>query len=449
MFKYKSVYILGIGGISLSAIARLLKAQGVKVRGIDAVRSDMTDFLIEKGIDVKIGKGCADAVLESDCIIYTSAIADDNPDIILAREQGKPIMSRAEALALLSEDKKCISVAGSHGKTTTTGMIASILLKSDLDPTVHIGGILNNIDSNLYIGNGDFFVTEACEYKDSFLKLKNYISVILNVQEDHLDYFKNLDNIFASFNKFIENTSKNGVIIYNSDEKSEKLQVGSRKYLSFGIKEGAIVSAKHIIEYSKGKYQFDLYLLDQKLTEIKLPCFGFHNIYNALASSCVAIFLGLDGRQIKEGIEDFKGIKRRFEIIKEGAPIIIHDYAHHPTEILSTTKACREVVGEGKLVAIFQPHTFSRTRDLYDEFQSCFKYCDEVWMLPIYPAREKAIKGINSSNFAKDLIKNGVKSRYFDSFNACREEIMKNKTRAVMFAILGAGDIEKLAYSLK
>ena len=204
MFKYNSVYILGIGGISLSAIARLLKAQGIKVRGIDAVRSDMTDFLIKEGIDVKIGKQCSNAVIESDCIIYTSAMPDDNPDILLAKEQGKPIMSRAEALAMLSEDKKCISVAGSHGKTTTTGMIASILLKSGLEPTIHIGGILNNIDSNLYIGDGEYFVTEACEYKDSFLKLKNYISVILNVQEDHLDYFKKTKNcILATENIYL------------------------------------------------------------------------------------------------------------------------------------------------------------------------------------------------------------------------------------------------------
>ncbi len=449
MFKYKSVYILGIGGISLSAIARLLKAQGIRVCGIDAARSSMTDFLIKEGIDVKIGKECASAVFESECVIYTSAIPDDNPDLILARQQGKSILTRAEALAMLSFGKNCISVAGSHGKTTTTGMVASILLKSGYDPTIHIGGILNNINSNLQIGKGDFFVTEACEYKDSFLKLNNFISVILNVQEDHLDYFKNLDNIFASFNQFIKNTSKDGVVIFNHDEEDQRLHIGERRFLSFGIKDGAVVKAKNITEYSKGKYQFDLCLLDKKLAEIRLPCFGVHNIYNALASSCVAIFLGLSGEEIKAGIEDFKGIKRRFEIIEEENPLIIHDYAHHPTEILSTTKVCREIIGDGKLIAIFQPHTFSRTHDLYDEFQACFKYCDEVWMLPIYPAREKPIKGINSLNFSKDLIKNNVKSRYFDTFNKCREEIIKNNDKADMFAILGAGDIEKLAYSLK
>ncbi len=448
MFEYKSVYIIGIGGISLSAIAKLLKSQGVSVCGSDAVESEITDVLAEEGIEIKIGSS-PKYVANSECIIYSGAIPEDNADLILARKMNKKLLNRAEALAMISKDKKCVSIAGCHGKTTTTGMVASILLSGGLDPTVHIGGVLNNINSNLHIGESDLFLTEACEYKDSFLTLKNYVSVILNVQEDHLDYFKNLDNIFASFNKFIENTAKNGVIIYNFDEKDEKLHVGNRNYLSFGFNDGAIVTAKNVVEYQKGKYEFNLYILDKKLTNIKLPCFGIHNIYNALAASCVAIFLGVDAKDIKKGIEDFKGIKRRFEIIQEKNPIIIHDYAHHPTEILSTTKACREIVGDGKIIAVFQPHTFSRTRDLYDEFMKCFDFCDEVWMLPIYPAREKPIKNINSRNFTENLAKNNVKSRYFQKFSICRAEIIKNQAKADMYVILGAGDIEKLAYSLK
>lgn len=444
----KSFYIIGIGGISLSAIALLLKDEKYNVCGSDEVYSKLIEKLKNNGIDIKIGSA-PDFVYNSDAIIISGAIPEDNQDLLLAKKLNKKIFTRAEVLGELTKDKKLISVAGSHGKTTTTGMISSIMIEAGKDPTIHIGGILNNIHSNLQIGKSDIFVTEACEYKDSFLSLNSFVSIILNVQEDHLDYFKNLDNIFNSFNKFIENTQKNGVIIYNFDEFDDRLKLPSNS-ISFGYDEKADVRAVNICEELNGKYSFDLYNKGDYLCRIFLPCFGKHNINNALASIATALFFNIDISLIKKGIENFKGIERRNEIIKEeDGHLIIHDYAHHPTEISASIHTYRKIAMQNKMIVIFQPHTFSRTRDLFDSFLECFKECDEVWLLPIYPAREKPIKGITSKRLSDKLNEKGIKSRYFSSFLRCKREIIENYNKTAVFAILGAGDVEKLAYEFK
>lgn len=446
--NFNSFYIIGIGGISLSAIAKLLLDLGKKVYGSDITDSKLISELQNSGVEIQIG-GAPEYVMKCDAVIITGAISEDNRDLVFAKKLGKQIFTRAQMLGILTENKSLISVAGTHGKTTTTGMIASILLEADKDPTIHIGGISNNIHSNLRIGKSDLFVTEACEYKDSFLTLKNYIAVVLNVEEDHLDYFKNLDNIFASFNKFVQNTTKNGVVVYNFDDLQNKLWI-KNEALSFGFNEGADITCENINEYERGKFQFDLIYKGEFLVNIKLPCFGKHNVKNALASSAVAVFLGIDAIEIKRGLEAFKGIERRFEIIKEeNGHCILHDYAHHPHEIKASLDACREIVTGGRLICIFQPHTFTRTRDLFDEFVRCFSVCDEVWLLPIYPAREEPIEGITSQALADKILQEGQKCRYFNTFSECRDEVVKEFASVDMFAILGAGDIEKLAYSLK
>lgn len=441
--KYKSIYFIGIGGISMSALARIFLSQGKKIYGIDAHDSIFLRQLEDEGMIVRVGEKAPSLVRVCDAVVRTSAVSENNSDIMLAKKLNKPIFSRAEVLGLISKELKTISVAGTHGKTTTTGMISNCLLEANREPTIHIGGILNNIDSNLKIGQSDLFVTEACEYKDSFLTLHNFISVILNVQEDHLDYFVNLDNIFNSFNKFIENTSKNGIIVFNFDEKYEKLKIPSNN-ISFGFNDGANVQAKNI-KVKKGKYSFDLYYLDKKQGRIKLPCYGKHNILNALASCAVCIYLGLSFKEIKRGLETFRGIERRFQILSDKKALILHDYAHHPKEIESCLKACKEIDKNKKIITIFQPHTFTRTRDLYVDFLNCFENSDEVWLLPIYPAREEPIENITSLNLSKDLQKRGAKSKYFDNFEDCIEEIRKYDNKDKIIAILGAGDISELA----
>ena len=444
----KTIYIIGIGGISLSALARFLKKDGYEVLGSDICESEILDELRQEGFEISIGEN-KNFVERADEVIYTSAVSEDNGDIKFARSLGKVINSRAQVLGRLSKKYKTISVAGTHGKTTTTGMIANVFLVSNKKPNIHIGGILNNINSNYFIGDSDVLVTEACEYKDSFLELQSHVSIVLNLKPDHLDYFKNIDNIFSSFSKFVQKTSKNGVFIYNFDDFLANKLKFCGKSISFGLNEKADVYAKNITEYEKGRFKFDLFYKGDFIENIFLPCFGKHNIYNALACASVCLFYGFEPAQIKKGLEDFKGIKRRFEEIKkEENLLVIHDYAHHPDEIKATLIACRNFRYK-KLVLIFQPHTFSRTKDFYNEFIKSFSLADEIWLLPIYPAREKPIRNITSKKLCDDAKNTGLSSKYFNSFQECKENITLFKNDNILFAILGAGDIDKLAYSLR
>lgn len=431
----------------MSALALILKERGLIVKGSDIQLSPMTNRLEKQGVEIKCGSA-PEFVHQCEGVAFTAAISEDNEDLMLAKKLGKCIYTRSQLLGILSQEKKTISIAGTHGKTTTTGMISTILLETDLDPTVHIGGELKIIKSNLRLGKGDIFVTEACEYKDAFLGLSSYVSVVLNIEEDHLDYFKNYDNILSSFNKFVNNTDKNGLIIYNFDACQRKLDIKERKSLSFGFDNDAQLQAKNIEEFKPGLYSFDAILNKKHVGNFHLSCLGRHNIYNALASIATCLFLGVDINKIKTGLENFQGVARRMEIVNDKKSLIIHDYAHHPQEISASLKALKSFKKD-KLVCIFQPHTFSRTQSLWNDFMSCFVDADEVWMLPIYPAREKPIKGITSYAFYKDLKKNKIKSRYFASFNSCFKQIDKLKNNGWTFAILGAGDIDKLASMLK
>lgn len=443
--KIKSVYIIGIGGISLSALAIILKKRNIKVYGSDLHDSNLIQELLQKGFEIKIG-GAKEYVEKCDALIYTSAISQDNEDLLYAKRLNKKIYSRAEILGFISHEYKTISIAGTHGKTTTTGMVSSIFLEGRKDPTIHIGGILNNINSNVRIGESDILITEACEYKDSFLELDNYVSIVLNVKPDHLDYFKDINAIKSSFQKFIQNTRKDGVTIINFDDELSKELYCDRNVITFGI-NGGDVQAKNITLHDKGRYAFDLFYRGKLIEHIKLPCFGKHNIYNALASISVALFYSIKPSEIKKGLENFKGNKRRFEYInKINENLIIHDYAHHPDEIKATIKTAKEL-GHKKLIVIFQPHTFTRTKDLYNEFLECFE--DETWLLPIYPAREKPIEGITSKRLSEDLNALGKNCKYFIDFHSCKEAIINYKDKDTLFLILGAGDIVDLAEELE
>lgn len=434
--------MIGIGGISMSALALMIKDRGIVVKGSDARLSDVTKVLSANGIDIVEGYA-PQFVKECDAIVYTGAVSQNNKDLILARKICKKIYTRSQILGFLSEEKKTISIAGTHGKTTTTGMTSTILLEDGADPTIHIGGKLKTLNSNVHIGKSDLFITEACEYQDAFLTLKSCISVILNIEEEHLDYFKNFDNICNSFNNLVKNTLKNGIIVYNFDNCKNILKINDRKSVSFGLTKGADLQAINIEEYLRGRYSFDACFNGQNIGNFKLSCIGKHNIYNALATIAVCYSLGLSVEVIRKGLVNFKGIERRMDIIKE-SPLIIHDYAHHPQEIEASLKSIRSFTDK-KLICIFQPHTFSRTKTLYNQFLTCFDLCDEVWLLPIYPAREKAIRGVTSRNLQNDLLERGVISRYFSTFETCQKEISKKQNQNLAFAILGAGDIVKLA----
>lgn len=422
----KMVYIIGIGGISLSAIAYFLRSWGYQVCGSDIHENEQTEKLKKDGFNVEICSSSPDFVKQCDVVIYTSAIDRQNADIMLAKKMKKIILSRAEVLGEISKKYKTISVAGTHGKTTTTGMISCLLSENNFQPNIHIGGILNNINSNYYFGESDVFVTEACEYKDSFLLLKNYVSVVLNVREDHLDYFHNLKNIFLSFKKFVKNTNKEGCTVLNYDDPLTAKLKPKSNILSFAIKNKATVVAKDIRKIGCGKYCFDVYYRNIKLGNVNLPCYGFHNIYNALASICVGIFFEIDFKNIKSGLEKFGGVKRRNEILFENDDVVIfHDYAHHPDEIKATLNSYKDL-GFDKIVTVFQPHTFSRTKDLHSDFVTCFEKSDKVFLLPIYPAREKPIEGVTSHLLAEDIKKLGTDCVALKSFEEC-EDVLEKK----------------------
>ena len=444
--KIQSVHIIGIGGISLSALALILLSKGKTVSGSDKVLSQITENLQNKGI--KIVDKCDSLLIQNaDLIVYTSAISADDEEFTLAKKLHKKILSRAELLGEISKDYFTISVAGSHGKTTATSMIGNIFIEAGKDPTIHVGGIMKNIQSNALVGKGKYFITEACEYKDSFLHISSDISIILNEDPDHLDYFKNKENYYKSFEKFAKNIKKDGVLIVNNDDFFAK-KLKTANTFSYSIKNNADLQAKNI-DQKNDLISFELYYLGLNFGVFQIHALGLHNIYNALASIAVGICCGISLEIMKNALYGFEGVERRLEIISKikGANII-HDYAHHPDEIIASIKAVKDAYG-GKIVCIFQPHTFSRTRDLYYEFCHCFIEADEVWLLPIYPAREKPVAKITSKFLAKGVSKYNSHVRYFSNFEKCFAFISKIAEDNMTFLIMGAGDICNLAYKFK
>ena len=445
----KSAYIIGVGGISMSALARFLHAKKIKIYGSDLVVNDEIKALLKDKIIEFRQYNAPLYVKKCNIVIFTSAVSQKNSDIVYAKMLGKPCYSRAQILGELSQNKRTISIAGTHGKTTTTGLVASVFLREKVKPNIHIGGVLKNINSNVLVSNSNIFITEACEYKDSFLTLHNNICIVLNIKPDHLDYFKNITNEFNSFQKFVDKTDKNGYVILNNDDELCRKLVVKQNKITFAIKNKADLQPKNIKKNKKGQFSFDINYKNKKLGKINMPCYGEHNILNVLACCAASLAMRVPFRQIKKGIKEYKGTERRFEVlVNKKRRFIVHDYAHHPDEIKATLKLCKDL-GYKKIIAIFQPHTFSRTQALYQDFLKCFDDADETWLLPIYPAREKSIKGVTSYKLSKDLKKEGINTRYFKNFDDCYKNIVNNKEKGVLFAILGAGDIINLAYRFK
>ncbi|PKK95922.1 MAG: UDP-N-acetylmuramate--L-alanine ligase [Tenericutes bacterium HGW-Tenericutes-4] len=437
-----SVHFIGIGGISLSALAKLMASQGKIVTGSDTKKSKMTDSLKKFGILVSIGHK-ANNIKNPDVVVFTSAIKPDNIELKTAKHKHILTLERADFLSFIaSEYENIIAVSGSHGKTTTCGMIASIFICAKLNPTVHIGGESETTNGNMYIGDKKFFITEACEYKDSFLKLKQTVGVILNIEYDHSDYFKSVLQIIDSFDKFSKNSSEMTII----EEKHKHLLSDQENIITFGF-NNANFTAKNIMLNNNFHITFDCYINNEFLEQFELSSPINHNVYNALASIAVAKYYNVPVNDIKQGLLLFKGIKRRFEFVREFKKnIIIHDYAHHPTELLSTIKACQSIYNK-PLIAVFQPHTYSRTKSFMKDFLGSFSSCDQVFIVKTYKAREKKIKGGSAKdlyNNLKFIKKNCV---YFSSFVAVKNYIKRHHIKNNIILVLGAGDIEELAYN--
>lgn len=448
--KGKLVHFIGIGGISMSALAQILKRNGCIVQGSDLAANAETKILERKKIKI-FHNHSADNLVGVDIVVYSSAIHEDNEELRFARENNLVIIKRAELLGIIARDYKVvISVAGSHGKTTTTAMIAEMFERAKLKPTIHIGGKDNYIKSNYKLGNKKYFITEACEYMDNFLYISSDIAIILNVDSDHLDYFKNLDRLKASFYKFSKNVRSGGAVIVNRDDPNLKeIQSGDNVTL-FGLTSGSEIYAKNIKEYSPCRYSFDAYFCGAKLGNIKLPVFGKHNISNALVVILVGIACDIDFCEIVSSIENFSGVERRCEIVGSvSGALIIHDYAHHPRQIEKMMDVAKDYVraSGGKIITVFEPHTFSRTKYLLEDFAKSFEGSSIVLLAPVYSAREREEDGKNSKDLENKCLEY-VHAEFLGSYPEIEEKIKATARDGDIVMVLGAGTIEKLAKEL-
>ncbi len=443
------LHFVGIGGISMSGLAEIAQSRGYKVKGSDRSPSHITKHLEDIGVEVFIGQR-EENVEGADLVIYTAAVKADNPELAAARKLSIPTITRAQFLgAIMKEYPEAIGIAGTHGKTTTTSILAHALIKADTDPTITIGGELDLIGGNVRAGKSKYFLTEACEYTNSFLEFFPRIAVITNIEEDHLDFFKDLDDIISSFKKFALLTKDKGVVIACGDDKNilRALNDSGLNIFYYGLGENCYYRAVNI-KYSCGYPEFDVEKGGKFILHLALHVPGEHNIKNALAAIAVCDVLNLDIKLSGEGIQEFTGTHRRFE--KKGSingATIIDDYAHHPTEIKATLKAARNFT-TAKLWCIFQPHTYSRTRTLWDEFVCAFDNVDELIITHIFPAREVFDGVTRAEDLTEQIKKRGVKARYIDNFDDIANIIKKEAAKDDFVITMGAGDVYEIADNL-
>lgn len=442
------VHMIGIGGISMSALAHMLIDFGYRVSGSDTKASNLTDDLAALGAEIQIGQ-CAENIDSPDLVCYTAAISDSNPELVRARTLDIPVIERAELLGALMELYKYpIAVAGTHGKTTTTSMLSLVLLAAKVDPTILVGGELPQIGGNFRIGKRDYLPFEACEYVESFLHFKPFLSIITNVEEDHLDYFNDINHIISSFSKFATLTSPNGCIIVCSDDKNvcRVVQNVDKKILSYGLSDkNADYTPVDMTAAEEGYPAFTVCRRGEPLVRLSLRVAGRHNILNALAVTAAADFLGLSMEAVKEGLEAFGGTKRRFEHIGSvNGCDIVDDYAHHPTEIRATLEAAKSMHYKDIWV-VFQPHTYSRTKSLLQDFAAALPLADHVLIADIYPAREQYDGTIHACDLAA-LIPGAV---YMSDKNAIARYLRAHVQAGDLLITMGAGDVNQIGFQLK
>lgn len=440
--KIKRIHFIGIGGIGMSGIAEVLLNMGYEVSGSDLKKSPTVERLEKLGARIKIGQS-AENIKGSEVVVYSSAIKEDNPEIISAKATNVPLIPRAEMLSELMRLKLGIAVIGSHGKTTTTSMIASVLTNGGLDPTIVVGGKVKTLDSNAHLGTGKFMVVEADESDGSFDKLSPVIAVLTNIDEEHLDHYKNIKALEEAFYRFLNKIPFYGISVLCTDcpKVSKITEKIKRKFLSYGIKSDADLKAKDIV-VSGFKTRFNVLYKDFLLGEIELNTPGKHNAQNALASIAVGMELGLSFEKIKEGLKEFRGIERRLQIKSEKKGIlIIDDYGHHPREIETTIESLRLGFSRDPIV-IFQPHRFSRTKMLYNDFVSVLKEIKKLYILDIYPAGENPIDGINSKKLSKDIKKAGNNDVFYvDNPERMVKEIKDTLKKGDIVLTTGAGNV--------
>ena len=447
-----NLHFTGIGGISMSALAEIMISRGFTVTGSDSHESKITDHLESLGAKIFYNQVAGNISSDIDVLIYTAAINQDNPELVKAKELGIPLLTRAEFLGqIMLNYPMAIGVSGTHGKTTTTSMLSQIMLEGNTDPTILVGGIMPAIHGNTRVGHSDKLITEACEYTNSFLSFKPNMAIILNVAADHLDFFKDLDDIRHSFRKFAELVPDDGFLVINSD-------IDNLEYFTDGLKCKVITvgsdpaksdySATNIEfdQFAKGSY--DLVVNGEKSFHVALNVTGEHNIYNSLAAIAAAHAMGISDENIKAGLTQYGGTDRRFQYKgKVGDVTIIDDYAHHPDEITATIKTAKHYPHK-KMWVVFQPHTYSRTKSLLPEFGKALKEADAVVLADIYAAREKDTLGVSSLDVKKEIEKYGTEVHYYPSFSEIENFLLESCSPGDLLITMGAGDVVKIGEHL-
>jgi UDP-N-acetylmuramate--alanine ligase len=456
MYRKKyHIHFVGIGGIGMSGIAELLLNLGYRVSGSDVKLSEATERLKRLGGRIYEGHN-QNQIEDADVVVFSSAIHDDNPEISAARKLAVPVIPRAEMLAELMRLKYSIAIAGAHGKTTTTSLVAAILGRGGLDPTVVIGGRLKSIGTNAYLGKGEFIVAEADESDGSFLRMAPAIAVVTNIDREHLDYYRDLSQIKAAFLGFVDRIPFYGLAVLCLDNEAvqELLPDIKKRYTTYGMSTQADIQAKNVV-FDRMKSRFSIHHQGRRLGEVRLNLPGIHNVYNAMAGVAVGIELEIPFETIKSALETLEGVQRRLEIKGEINGItVVDDYGHHPTEIKTTLQAAKEAWPDRRKVVVFQPHRYSRTRALFDEFTRAFYQSDVLVVLPIYSAGEKVIAGVNSVSMCDGIREHGHKEVICcESMAAAEKSLAELLQEGDVLLTLGAGDVwkvgEKLLEALK
>ena len=445
--KYKKIHMIGIGGISMSGIAEILVNWGFSVSGSDRTDSDILHTLEKAGIQIYIGHKASNIEV-ADCVVFTAAINKDNPELVHAKELGIPVIERSDFLGELTRCyKNTIAISGTHGKTTTTSLVSLCFMEAQKDPSIQVGAIIKELDGNYRVGNSENFIIEACEYVESFLKFSPKSEIILNIDNDHLDYYKNIENVKKAFIKYVKLLPEDGHLIINADDSNcLDLPVYSKaEAIKYGIENDDVdFYAKNIIFNEEGFPEFDVYKFGEFYEHFELSIPGRHNVLNALGCISLCDTYDIDKSCMKTALKKFTGANRRFEFkgMVNGAKVY-DDYGHHPTEVAATAKALTNKKFNKSWV-VFQPHTYSRTFNLLDDFAHALLSFDNIIVTDIYAARETNTYNISSKDLADAIIKLGKNAKYIPSLEDCASFLKDNVKENDIVLTLGAGTVTNI-----
>ena len=449
--KPEHIHFIGIGGISMSGLAEILLGAGFSISGSDSKPSALTKQLEDRGAKVFYGQCAENISKDYDCVVYTAAIHPDNPEFAQCVEFNLPMLSRAELLGQIMKNyQTSIAVSGTHGKTTTTSMFSSVLLAAQTDPTISVGGILEAIGGNIRVGKSQTFITEACEYTNSFLSFYPTLSIILNIEEDHMDFFKDLDDIMNSFRLFAQKLPKDGLLVINKEIKDyEKVTDGLEcNVITYGMDPSCTYYAENVSYNEQGYGEFDVMYAGENLGHMVLSVPGAHNVSNALAVIASSRHLGISMEHIQAGLLGFSGTNRRFQYKgKLNGVTIVDDYAHHPTEIRATMQAANNYPHR-EVWVVFQPHTYTRTKAFFKEFAESLSLADHIVLADIYAARETDSLGMSSALLCEEIKALGADCHYFPTFGEIEDFLKSHCIHGDLLITMGAGDVVNIGENL-